>query len=99
MRPECLRSSRLIKNEPATAFSYDGQTLKTHQKTEAFGGKPAVVNHELTEANHFASEMDHFSRSIINDQTQRTASEEGLADMKILAALDRSIRESKPVGV
>src|SRR6056297_807440 len=85
--------------ELSPAFSYNGQTLKTHQKTEASGGKPAVVTCQLTEVNHFASEMDHFSRSIINDQAPPTPGEEGLADMKILAALDRSIRESKPAKV
>jgi len=82
--------------ELSPAFSYNGQQLKTHQKSRS-GGKPIVVDHELTEANHFASEMDHFSEAILNGEKPRTPGEEGLADMKILAAMDQSIRERQPV--
>ncbi len=78
------------------AFSYNGQRLKTHQKSEA-GGKPIIVDHELTEVDHFASEMDHFSQAILTGDEPRTPGEEGLADMKILAALDQSIIQNRPI--
>jgi predicted dehydrogenase len=84
--------------ELSPAFSYNGQTLKTHQRS-ASSKKPIVVNHELTEVNHFASEMDHFSRCILNGDAPRTPGPEGLADMRILAAMDQSIRENQPVQV
>lgn len=84
--------------ELSPAFSYNGQTLKTHQKSGE-GGTPIVVNHEMKEVNHFASEMDHFSRCILNGKPPRTPGKEGLADMKILAAMDRSIRENRPVRI
>ena len=82
--------------ELSPAFSYNGQTLKTHQSSESTG-KPVVLNHELKEVNHFASEMEHFSECIFKGERSRTPGEEGLADMKILAAMDRSIRESQPI--
>jgi predicted dehydrogenase len=82
--------------ELSPAFSYNGQRLKTHQRPDG-GGKPIVVDHELTEVNHFASEMDHFSKAIVSGDAVRTPGEDGLADMKILAALDRSIQQRQPI--
>lgn len=82
--------------ELTPAFSYNGQRLMTHQPSGS--DEPAVVTeHELKAVNHFASEMDYFSQCIINNQTSRTPGKEGLADMRILAALDESIRTSRPV--
>ncbi|WP_231602572.1 Gfo/Idh/MocA family protein [Neorhodopirellula pilleata] len=82
--------------ELSPAFSYNGQRLMTHQPSGS--DEPnVVIQHELSAVNQFASEMDHFSQCIINNQANRTPGKEGLADMRILAALDESIRQSRPV--
>ena len=85
------------------AFSYQGQRLTTHQKPPAGGvdgvmpeaGSPIVVEHLITPANHFAAEMDHFADCVLNATPCRTPGAEGLADMLIAEALDRSIRSGK----
>ncbi|MEZ6087119.1 MAG: Gfo/Idh/MocA family oxidoreductase [Pirellulaceae bacterium] len=84
--------------ELSPAFSYNGQRLMTHHPSSD-DPHPVVTHHEMTEVNHFASEMDHFSRSILEDQPPRTPGEEGLADMRILAAMAHSIREGKPAMI
>ncbi len=86
------------------AFSYQGQRLTTHQKPPSDAipdaGSPIVVEHQIVPANHFAAEMDDFADCILADRPCRTPGAEGLADMRIAAALDRSIRSGKiePVG-
>lgn len=84
--------------ELSPAFSYNGQQLRTHHKNES-DSHAVVTNHEIKEANHFASEMDYFSRTILEGKPTRTPGEEGLADMRILAAMAQSIREGKPAKV
>ncbi|EMI19936.1 glucose-fructose oxidoreductase [Rhodopirellula maiorica SM1] len=84
--------------ELSPAFSYNGQRLMTHHPSDA-GSHSVVTHHEITEANHFASEMDHFSRVIRDNRPPRTPGEEGLADMRILAAMAQSIRDGKPTKV
>ncbi|EKJ98654.1 hypothetical protein RBSH_05967 [Rhodopirellula baltica SH28] len=41
--------------------------------------------------------MDHFSRDILEDRKPRTPGEEGLADMRVLAAMAQSIRDGRAV--
>jgi len=84
--------------ELSPAFSYNGQRLRTHHSPDS-DSHPVVTDHEITEVNHFASEMDHFSRSILDNKPTRTPGEEGLADMRILAAMAQSIRDGKPANV
>jgi predicted dehydrogenase len=72
------------------AFGYDGQELYTkkgNQKTQF----------ELPHVDHFAAEMDHFSDCILNDKQPATPGEEGLADMKVIAAIQESARTGKRV--
>ncbi len=62
------------------AFSYHGQQLSTSRS-----GKKSIL--KVEPVNHFAAEMEHFSECILNDRDPRTPGEEGLADMKIMAAI------------
>ncbi len=84
--------------ELSPAFSYNGQRLMTHHSSDS-DSHPVVTDHEFKEVNHFASEMDYFSRSILDDRAVRTPGEEGLADMRVLAAMAQSIRDGKPAKV
>jgi predicted dehydrogenase len=72
------------------AYGYSGQELRTMQK-----GK--LTKHDLPRVDHFAAEMDHFSDCILNDKSVRTAGEEGLQDIKIIAAIEESARTGKRV--
>ena len=49
--------------------------------------------------NHFAAEMDHFCDCILNDKPVLTPGEEGLKDMKVIAAAYESARVGKAVKV
>ena len=78
-----------IAMEPA--FSYRG--LRLHLKEGSAANKDAREKEILIEpVNHFAAEMDHFSECIQNDRQPRTPGEEGLADMRIIAAVSESIK-------
>jgi predicted dehydrogenase len=74
------------------AFGYSGQSLRivtNEAKNEL----------QIDPLNHFAAEMDHFARAIIDDTAPLTPGEEGLADMRVIAAIDEAIRTGKPVKV
>lgn len=73
------------------AFSYRGLRLYVRQGEEGPGG--ARSEEVLVEpVNQFAAEIDHFSDCILNDRMPRTPGEEGLADMRVIAAIDEAAR-------
>jgi predicted dehydrogenase len=43
--------------------------------------------------------MDHFSECVVKDRTPRTHGEEGLTDVRVLAAIDKSIRTAKAASI
>ena len=62
------------------AFGYGGlkiQTSKADMKEIA----------DLPQINHFAAEMDHLSKCILENKQPDTPGEEGLADMKVIEAI------------
>jgi predicted dehydrogenase len=65
------------------AFSYRGLKLRTRRGQQ-------TTEHELEPANHFAAEMEHFSECVLQNQNPRTPGEEGLADMRVMAAIEES---------
>jgi predicted dehydrogenase len=70
------------------AFGYRGLRLnvkKGKQKT----------NISLPEVNHFSKEMDHFSECVLEDKRPWTPGEEGLADLRVMEAIERSIQSAK----
>lgn len=78
------------------AFSYRG--LRLHVKEgDAKSGDAELKELLMEPVNHFAAEMDHFSSVILNGETCRTPGEMGLADMRILAALEKSLQTRQPV--
>ena len=80
------------------AFSYRGLRLqvKTGDPKEGTAEDRELM---LAAKNHFSEEMDHFSRVILQGETCRTPGDMGLADMRILAALEKSIETGAPVGL
>ncbi len=49
--------------------------------------------------NQFAAEMDHFSECVLNNREPRTPGEMGLADMRIVTAINESARTGRPVRI
>ncbi len=74
------------------AFAYTGLELHTSQEKTR-----SQIN--LPQKNHFAAEMDHLSTCILDNKDPLTPGEEGLADMKVMAAIEESVRTGKAVAV
>lgn len=74
------------------AFSYRGLRLFTSRKSR----KEEI---KLPEVDHFTSEMDHFSKSILENKPTRTPGEMGVADMYVLEAIEEAARTGKSVQV
>lgn len=78
------------------AFSYRG--LRLHLREGDPKGGTAEEQELLLQAkNHFTQEMDHFSQVVLNGEPCRTPGEMGLADMRIVKALEESIETGAPV--
>jgi predicted dehydrogenase len=52
---------------------------------------------QLNPVNHFAAEMDHFSECILQNKDPLTPGEEGLADMRLIAAIEEAARSARAV--
>jgi predicted dehydrogenase len=70
------------------AFGYRG--LQMHVKK---GKQKTAIT--LPEVNHFTKEMDHFSECVLDDKRPWTPGEEGLADLRVIEAIKRSIQSGK----
>ena len=76
------------------AFSYQGQQLRLRRGSPSTG--PASTEELLIRpVNHFAAEMDAFCEAIHSGQPVPTDGRMGLADVRIIRALQRSIDEGE----
>lgn len=93
-RVHCVKG--FIEMDPA--FSYRGLRLRVKRGDPKEG---TAENAELAidAVNHFAAEMDHFSECILNDTQCRTPGEMGLADLKVISAIQEAIKTGKAVKV
>ena len=85
-----------IEMDPA--FSYRGLRLKV-KRAKGEIGTPEDAEIVIPPVNHFAAEMDHFSQCIIGDQIPSTPGEMGVADMRIIAAIEEAVRTGEVVRV
>lgn len=85
-----------IEMDPA--FSYRGLRLRV-KHGESTSGATQLAEINIDPVNHFAAEMDHFSECIIHDTEPRTPAEMGLADLRIIAALEESMRTGQKVRI
>lgn len=76
------------------AFSYTG--LAMHVKRSE---PEEIADMQIQEVDHFAAEMDDFSRAILENGQTRTPGEEGLADMRIMAAIVQAAKSGQTVRV
>lgn len=74
------------------AFSYRGLELTV------FDGK-RKSNLQIPEKNHFTAEMEHFSDCVLNNKEPRTPGEMGLADMRIIAAIEEAAESGQSVKI
>jgi predicted dehydrogenase len=77
------------------AFSYRGLKLKIKEDLDEMTSHLSEVN--IRQENHFAEEMDGFSRAILENSEIKTPPEMGIADMKITLAVYESARTGMPV--
>ncbi|MDY3560431.1 Gfo/Idh/MocA family oxidoreductase [Gemmata sp. JC673] len=83
-------SEGLVEMDPA--FSYRGLRLNVQK-----GGQRSEI--KLTEVDHFAAEMDHFSECVLANKAPRTPGEEGLADMRVIEAIDEATKTGRTAAV
>lgn len=81
-----------IDMEPAT--SYVGQTMRIRK-----GDKTEPRTIPDTGKSQFVGQLDHLSQCILENRTPIVAGEEGLADMRIIEAIYRSMKEHRPVRI
>ena len=75
-----------IDLEPA--YSYSGQQLVvSHQNRRS--------EIKLPHVNHFVAEMDHFSECVLEEKQPWTPGEEGLADLKVIEAINRAVESRR----
>jgi predicted dehydrogenase len=83
-----------IEMDPA--FAYRGLRLNV-KRAEGGQQAPEKAELEIEPVNHFAAEMDHFSKCILENQEPDTPGAMGLADMKIIEAIAESHRSARVV--
>ena len=88
------------------AYPYYGQRLFVEQEASDPATKAAGVESPRGERqvavkprDHFQAEMDHFSQCVLNDTEPATTGAEGLADQRVMDAINRSIESGAWVKV
>jgi predicted dehydrogenase len=76
--------------EPAT--SYTGLRMKIRRNG-------ATEDRDLPQRDHFALEMDHMSECVMENKDPLTPGEEGLRDMRLMAAIYEAARSGRVVKV
>ncbi len=89
-----LGESGWVELDPA--FPYTGQTMRIGRKRE--GSKIEDVAQPRLEAkNQFALELDHMATCVQKNQRPHTPGEEGMQDMRIIAAIYEAARTGNTV--
>jgi glucose-fructose oxidoreductase len=82
--------------KPRGSFELDPGSSYTGLRMRVFrGGR--IEERILPQRNHFALEMDHLSECVINDTEPLTPGEEGLKDMRAIAAIYEAARSGRTV--
>jgi glucose-fructose oxidoreductase len=78
-----------VELEPATPYS--GQSMRTR-----IGGKTETPDPQSAK-NQFVGQLDHFSECVLHDREPLVSGEEGLRDMRVMAAIYEAAREGRTV--
>ena len=74
------------------AYPYQGLRMRISDRS-------GVHEPQLPQVNHFAREIDHFSECVLENKDPWTPGAEGLADMRVIAAIQESIRSGSVAKV
>lgn len=80
----------VVRMDPS--FSYNGLRLFYSEKGEE-------VEVPGTPFNQFAGEIDHFSECVLHDRAPRSGGDEGLKDIRVIAAIHRSVEQGCAVSI
>lgn len=80
------------------AFSYRGLKLWVREG-DSKSGDAAESELLIPQVNHFTAEMDGFSDAILHDKTILTPGAMGLADMRIIAAIEEAAKTGRSVSL
>jgi predicted dehydrogenase len=78
------------------AFPYRGLRMRV---ARAEGKTEKVEERVMEEKHQFALEMDHFSQCVRDNKQPYTPGEEGVQDMKLIAAIYESAKSGRPVAL
>jgi predicted dehydrogenase len=93
-RYRLLGESAFVELDPA--FPYRGQQMRVGRKNDKGGGE-VIETRQLPAKNHFALELDHLAERIQSGRKPHTPGEEGMQDMKVIAAIYEAAREGRRV--
>ena len=80
------------------AYAYRGQRLRVKRgKADEDGASDEEL--VFRSVNHFAAEMDHFSRCVLEGTEPRTPGEMGLADVRVIEAIEQAVRSGSTVDL
>ncbi|AKT44138.1 Gfo/Idh/MocA family protein [Chondromyces crocatus] len=74
------------------AFTYEGLELRVNREA-------GTTRLQVEPVNQFAAEMDHFSLAVMNDTAPLTPGEEGLADVRVIKAIEEAARSGRTVKI
>jgi predicted dehydrogenase len=85
--------------EIENAFTYRGLHMKVRRVGKPDGRPAEIVEPKIEEKNHFAVEMDAFAQAVLDKKPVRTPGADGLADLRVIAAIEEAVRTGRPVKV
>jgi predicted dehydrogenase len=88
-----LGDSAWLELDPA--FPYRGQRMRVAKRSER--GEPQIIEPDIVAQNHFALELDHMAGCVRDDRRPHTPGEEGLQDVRIIAAIYESAQRGQAI--
>jgi predicted dehydrogenase len=81
------------------AFAYRGLEMNVRRVGKPDGRPSEIAEQKIEQKNHFAVEMDAFAQAILDKKPVRTPGAEGLADLRVIAAIEEAVRTGRAVKV
>jgi predicted dehydrogenase len=85
--------------EIANAFTYRGLEMKTRRAGKPGGRATEEIEPIIEEGDQFATELDGFARAVLDDKPVRTPGADGLADLRVIAAIEEAIKTGAKVAL
>jgi predicted dehydrogenase len=83
--------------EIENAFTYRGLKMRVRRAGKPNGRPNEIVEPKIEERNHFADELDAFAQAILSNKPIRTPGADGLADLRVIAAIEQAARTGRAV--